>query len=448
MTREVGPEVAALEETLEEARKVADAVLYEGYVLYPYRASAHKNQLRWQFGVLAPPAYAEERSAARTECLLEPGGGELTVWVRFLQVVRRAVEEATGDGFRAVPGLEVDGRPLLPWDEARAVEVTARVPVATLLPTGQVVPIDVPGGQEYQAVTDASGTVRARLVRTCWPLRGEIRVSAQPLPGPYEALRLRVEVENRTDTPDVPGRDEALRHALLAQHTLLAVTDGVFLSLLDPPEWAKPAAEACRNDGTWPVLVGPPERPRVVLSIPIILEDFPRVAPESPGDLYDATEIDEILTLRTMALTEEEKREARATDERAAQVIEQTDQLPPEVLERLHGAVRYLRQAGERPRTPWWDPGADRSVSPQTDSLVISGVRVARGSRVLLRPGRRRADAQDMFLAGRVAVVQGVFHDVDDIAYLAVTLEDDPAAELEIAQGRFRYYLPEEVEPL
>ncbi len=121
MTRGIGPETAALEAALEGARKVADAVLYEGYVLYPYRASARKNQLRWQFGVLAPPAYAEERSATRTECLLEPGGGELAVWVRFLQVVRRAVEEATGDGFRPVPELEVDGLPLLSWDEARAV---------------------------------------------------------------------------------------------------------------------------------------------------------------------------------------------------------------------------------------------------------------------------------------------------------------------------------------
>ncbi len=76
----------------------------------------------------------------------------------------------------------------------------------------------------------------------------------------------------------------------------------------------------------------------------IILEDHPAIAPESPGALYDATEIDEILALRTAALTDEEKREARGTDDRAAAVIDLADTMPPEVLERLHGAVRSLRE--------------------------------------------------------------------------------------------------------
>jgi hypothetical protein len=96
---------------------------------------------------------------------------------------------------------------------------------------------------------------------------------------------------------------------------------------------------------------------------------------------------------------------------------------------------------------PWWDPGADASVSPGTDSVVVAGHKVARGSRVILRPGMRRADAQDMFLAGRAALVEAVLLDVDDTAYLAVTLEDDPAADLQAAHGRFRYFSPDEVEP-
>ena len=77
----------------------------------------------------------------------------------------------------------------------------------------------------------------------------------------------------------------------------------------------------------------------------LFLYDYPQIAPESPGDLYDATEIDEILTLRTMTLTDEEKREARATDPRAAAIIDRVDDMPPEILDRLHGAVRYLRAA-------------------------------------------------------------------------------------------------------
>jgi hypothetical protein len=174
------------------------------------------------------------------------------------------------------------------------------------------------------------------------------------------------------------------------------------------------------------------------------------VAPESPGELYDATEIDEILSLRTLALTDDEKREARGTDPRAAAVIDRVDQMPPEVLDRLHGTIRYLRDvtgAGPEPtETPWWDPGGDPSVSPETDGVVIAGVRVARGSQVRLRPRLHGTDAQDLFLVGRTATVEAVLFDVDDGTHLAVTVDDDPGADLQRAEGRFLYFRPEEVE--
>jgi hypothetical protein len=188
----------------------------------------------------------------------------------------------------------------------------------------------------------------------------------------------------------------------------------------------------------------------VVLSSPIILGDYPQIAPESPGDLYDATEIDEILTLRTMVLTDAEKAEARATDPRAAALIDRVDSLPPEHLDRLHGALRYLRQVtGEPESTPWWDPGNDASVSPETDALLINGVRVARGSRVRLRPGGRRTDAQDLFLRGRTATVEAVFFDVDGQQHLGVTPDDDEElAEIQRWHGRYLYFAPDEVEPI
>lgn len=247
---------------------------------------------------------------------------------------------------------------------------------------------------------------------------------------------------------------------------MYALDPGRFLSMTDPPEWAAPLVSACRNVGTWPVLAGTDS---VVLSSPIILGDYPLIAPESPGDLYDATEIDEILTLRTMALTDAEKAEARATDPRAAAVIDQVDGLPPEHLERLHGALRYLsRVTGEPtdsppmfatpglepppvmvPDGPWWDPGADSSVSPESDAIVINGVRVSRGSHVRLRPGARRTDAQDLFLRGRTATVEAVFHDVDGQQHLGVTLDDDEElAEVQRWHGRYLYFAPDEVEPV
>ena len=292
--------------------------------------------------------------------------------------------------------------------------------------------------------------------------------------GPYRALRLTATVTNRTASAGAgTSRDEAMTGALIAAHVLIGVPGGRFVSMTDPPEWARPEVEACRNDGTWPVLAGPEECRDLMLSSPVILYDHPQIAAESAGDLFDATEIDEILTLRTMALTDAEKREARATDRRAADLLDRLDDLPPEMLERMHGAIRYLRSApagaglpaGEppaeepllvwpppritdRPEVPWWDPGADASVSPETDHVVVDGVRVARGSRVLMRPGVRRADAQDIFLAGREAVVEAVLHDVDGLAHLALSVVDDPGADLRRDHGRFLYFAPDEVEPL
>ena len=198
--------------------------------------------------------------------------------------------------------------------------------------------------------------------------------------------------------------------------------------------------------------------------------------------MFDSTEIDEILTLRTLALTDAEKRAARATDSRVAEMMDRLDDLPPELMERLHGAIRYLRGrcppgrlaaardgrrhvaarpgvangAGaepdslitDRPQMPWWDPGSDSTVSPETDHVLVGGVRVARHSRVVMRPGTRRADAQDLFVAGREAIVEAVLHDVDGQVHLAVLPVDDPASDLQRQHGRFLYFAPHEVEPL
>jgi hypothetical protein len=455
----------------ELARKVANAILYEGYLLYPYRASAAKNQARWQFGVLMPRLWSEdgpdEPWATQTECLLEPDAGTtVRVLVRFLHVQAKTIEAVDIDAgtFIEVPSLMVDGSELIAWDEAAEQEVTVEAPLERLLEGELVVPFERAGGRRVEPVHTSAGKLAGRTVRQRWPVLGAVRLSATRVEGPYGLVRLRARLENASAWHEpTAGRDRALRRALVAAHSLLGVDRGVFLSLLDPPEWARPAATACQNLQTWPVLIGEEGRRDAMLSSPIILYDHPTIAPESPGDLFDSTEIDEILTLRTMALTEAEKREARATDARAAAIIDRVDSMPGELLERLHGAVRYLRGVeesgagddggGEPVSTapelvPWWDPGADRTVSPETDGVVVAGVMLAKGSRVRLRPGQRRADAQDMFLVERSATVEAVFLDVDGNRHLAVTLDEDPAADLQRWHGRYLYFSPDEVEPL
>ncbi|MFJ3235608.1 hypothetical protein [Streptomyces sp. NPDC086787] len=459
------------EARLARARQVADAVLFEGYVLYPYRASAAKNRLRWQFGVLVPPGWGaecEEHSFQHTELLMEPGAGAtLAVELRFLRARRRTVQRLLPDGgFETVPELRLPDRVLVPWDEGVEERVEAAVPVADLLAEDVTIPVERPAGEETEPVLDETGRTVGRVVRRHEELTGVLRLSACELEGPYRVMRLTAVTENTSTWVPPAGhaadRDAALPRSPVAAHLLMALSQGSFLSLTDPPEWAKTATRACRNLHTWPVLAGEPGRADVVLSSPIILEDHPAIAPESPGALYDATEIDEILALRTAALTDEEKREARGTDERAAAVIDLADSMPAEVLERLHGAVRGLREVTRpepgaafpdehgvpRPDTPWWDPAADAGFDPAHDRVTVDGRAVGAGTRVVLNPGLRRTDAQDLFLRGRSATVEAVLHDVDGVVHLAVTVDGDPGADLRRQQGRYLYFQPDELTPL
>ena len=441
------------------ARSVADAVLYEGYVLYPYRASAAKNQLRWQFGVLVPPAVSaadpSERSWCRTECIVDPGqDARLTVRVRFLHVQHRSVEALAPDGesFLPVEALEVDGIRWMEWDEAVEREIDLEPVAAPPAWTGprRRSRSGSPEARRSRLSWTRAVCSRGRVVRVREALEGEVRVHGSWADGPGAYVKVAVSVGNTTGCAAPGGvRDHVTRRSLVAVHTLLAVDDGAFVSLLDPPPAAAEAADGCTSVGTYPVLVGDGSADDVVLSSPIILYDHPAVAPESQGDMCDATEIDEILALRVLTLTDEEKAEARGTDARAAAIVDRWEDMPPEVWERLHGTVRSIGPAvTARPEpepVPWWEPAVDAEVDPWSDALRIGDVDVAKGTRVRLRPSRR-ADAHDMFVAGMDATVAGVFHDVDGELHVAVTVDDDPASTELDWQGRYLFFHPDEIE--
>jgi hypothetical protein len=271
----------------ERIRRVADAILYEGYILYPYRPSSAKNRQRWTFGVLYPPAYAAaqrgaDRAAFHCQCLID-GAGEVGGVLRFLQIETRGG-----------------------WQEGIAREVPLR---------------------ETAFAFDADRRVE-----------GRIRIALEDLAS--GARRLAVEVENTTPFDGGDDREAALPYSLVSAHLILGVDGGFFVSLLDPPPALAPAAAACRNEGVFPVLAGERGSHEAMLVSPIILYDWPELAPESPGDLFDATEIDEILSLRILTLTDDEKREAAEGEGRARQVIERTAALTPDELRNLHGAIR------------------------------------------------------------------------------------------------------------
>jgi len=410
--------------SVEAARAVADAVLYEGYLLYPYRASAAKNRSRWQFGVLGPPAavspaFAEDpRMAMR--CLLPAAvrPGSVTVHLRFLQLQAREVLDAD---CRPVATLRVGDETVLAWDEAVEHELTFGVSLAV---HKSDLPVFIPGGADEEPLGDDGLIVRRR-----WPLTARVRVLVEP---DGDLTRLTVAVTN--EHPDaVTSKDEAIRHSLLGAHLLLEAHGATFVSMQDPPPFAADAAARCPQERCWPVLAG---SETLLLGAPIILYDNPAVAAQSPGALFDATEIDEILTLRVMTMTDEEKAEARATDPRARAIVDRCDALTPGELQQLHGT--------RLDDTPWWDPATDE---PGPDSVLINGVRVGKGSRVRVHPNRR-ADAQDLFFAGQVARVTAVVSDVDGGTHVALVLVDDPAADLHDWYGRYFYFAPDELEPL
>jgi hypothetical protein len=433
--------------TLTAARQVADAVLYEGYLLYPYRASSSKNQVRWQFGVLGPEGAEEagvgEPRSMAAEVVLEGGtGATVDVHLRFLHVQSRVVERSTGGGWEPVEELVVGGTRWIPYHEAVPRELTLR---AAAVDRGSRHEVLLPGGREVEELLE-DGVVVGRLVRTRWELTGTVTLTPRPGQDPRLVV-LRMAVANTTGLGSDDGwspRDVAARYSFVGTHLLLTAAGCRFVSLLDGPDWADADTRSCEQHRCWPVLVAADDGSDAVLVAPIILGDHPTVAPESAGDLFDATEIDEILTLRVMTMTEQEKAEARGTDPRAAAILARCDGMSDAGLERLHGA---RRDPSPEDDVPWWDAGQDARAQPELDAVEVAGVPVRKGSRVLLRPSRR-ADAQDIFLAGLSAVVAKVYFDVDGGTHVAVVLEDDPAADLYGSTGRYYYFGPEEIEPL
>jgi len=347
---------------LKLAEQIADAVLYEGHILYPYRPSAVKNRQRWTFGGVYPQAYSlaqrgNDAWSQQTQCLIQGSAGtHLTVRLRCLHLQQRSVgvldtplaelPQDVEPAFHLVPSLRVGERVMQTWQEAVEREVLlSDLSLDDLCTQTQRHPFSFPAGRQLEAVRESNGSVVGVIVRHQKAIAGSVELTAeQAAAGLY---KLTVRTLNLTPFADSADREQAVLQAFISTHTLLSVQSGEFVSLLEPPPSLAALAATCNNVGTWPVLVGTDGERTLMLSSPIILYDYPQIAPESAGDLFDGTEIDEILTLRILTLTEEEKQEARASDERARALLDRTETLTPEMLMKLHGALRGLRPVSE-----------------------------------------------------------------------------------------------------
>jgi hypothetical protein len=337
---------------VDAVKKIAEAVLYEGYILWPYRRSSTKNQQRWTFGGVYPRAYSEARGEddpwiVQTQCLvLGDEESVIEVKVRFLHVVERRIARKNAEGtLEFVDELRVGGERYLSWDEATEREVAVgRLKLSELLGSSRQVEIDIPGGSQEEPLAEPTGEVVGAQVRSWRRLCGTVEVGAEPL---REGLfRVTVRIINATPW-EGEDRETTLKQTFVSTHAVLEVVGGEFVSLMDPPEEFREAAQGCENIKMWPVLVGEEGDRNMMLSAPIILYDYPQIAPESPGDLFDGTEIDQLLVFNILNLTDEEKEEMRASDPRAREILERTESLSPEELMNLHGAIREFRMLRE-----------------------------------------------------------------------------------------------------
>lgn len=457
---------------MKQVREIASAILYEGYLLYPYRHSAIKNRQRWTFGVVYPRAYSEASGGIepwnmRTECLVTGQvGASLDISVRFLHLLTRSVTQPVPAGAQAGHASEdAHGHFLLagqlayePWEEGieREVKVT-RLPLRELLASPRRVKIAFSSGRLVEHEADAREPEIAREQRS---LAGVVVIAAERVPGSYETdlYRLSVQIENTTPVTGVEQerRDAILLQSFISTHTILRVYEGSFVSLLDTPAEFQEAAQACQNRRTWPVLVGEKGEQDTMLSSPIILYDYPQIAPESPGALFDGTEIDEILALRILTLSDEEKEELRRGDERVRAMLEWIEALSPEQFLQLHGTIRDLRLVDdEQPCAPQSQCAGGEQAYPGEDypppaSVRIGGKEARVGDKVRLHP-KARADAFDLLLADKIARIEAIQQDFENRLYLVVTIDDDPGREQwdeRVLPGHRFFFFPEEVELL
>lgn len=412
---------------------IANAVLFEGYMLYPYRPSSMKNRQRWNFGTLYPRVFAEaqrppERWSFAAQILVETTETtRLAACVRFLQLVSPAKEdgESWEDGFarsRAFDGMTMS-------ELLNGIEHVFDLSCVSLE--------DVPNAPE-------AFCERPRI--------GRLALSTEKLrDGLY---RLHASFSNNSPVTRMNAVYREMQDAAFTSaHLLLGLEDGAFVSLLEPPAELDAEAKACAQDGVFPVLAGEPgDRSRVLCS-PIILYDYPQVAPESAGDFFDATEMDEMLALRVMTLTDKEKSEMRRGDPHARALLDRTETLPTEHLLKVHGAVRGLRRvtesAQEEIRDASLDPWDPFTEHPPLESVQVFGIEVRKGDRVRLWP-QKKADILDMAMEGKVAVIEAIEQELEGKVHFAVVLEDDPGMDMGLLRqaGHRFFYSPEEIEPL
>jgi hydrogenase maturation protease len=397
---------------------LANAVLYEGHILYPYRASAKKNRRRFTLGRVYPEACDIAENGVKpclmqTQCLVEaPPSATLAVTVRFLHPMERDIGALAAplrklpapdnpDFFHVVPELEIEGTHYPSRQEA--VERAIRTPALTLSALRdelRKIPFSLVACRSIEPILDHRQHIAGVIVRKQEAIAGRVELKAEPVNA--SVFKITVRIVNQTPVPSslLHDPDEIVMRTLASTHTILRVENGEFISLIDPPPTYARAAEVCRNIGAWPILVGEEQKNEhdTMVSSPITLYDYPKITPESPDDLFDPVGI---------------------------------------------GGEKRGMGGEEVLDEPLFNPAM------RLETVSINGVSLRKGDMVRVRP-KSRADAMNPALAGKIAMIESIGQDAENKTHLALVLEDVPGREPGLLRqpGHRFLYGTDEVEPL
>jgi hypothetical protein len=378
--------------------RLVDSLLYEGYALYPYTPGSAKNATPTPFGIVYPPAYAERHPTtfdrARMEGVVEARQDTtISGTVRFLQVA--------GDRHE---GAE------------REIELPS-TPVADLL-AGAGEPVEF----RFEGERAISGRARLR---------------AEAVDGDG-LVRVKLCVHNSTvieaGEAESMERGEALRSSLLSTHVIAEVEGGCFVSPLERDGEVGAAVGGCESENTWPVLAG--ETDETLLGAPIVLPDHPRLAPESLGNLFDNTEIEEALLLHVKTLSDAEREAIAAQDPAVKEMLERADRATAEDITALHGRLEL------HDPDPNGEPG---HPNPGEERVSIGGRTFCKGGKVVLCPGTER-DVYDKMLDGRMATIERIYYDYEGAIHIAVTVDGSAEQELYRETGRYLFFKADELQ--
>ena len=441
--------------------QIVNAVLYEGYILYPYRPSSSKNQReRFTFGRVYPADYSAaqgglEPCMMQAQVLATPATGEpttLNISVRFLHPMRREIgalaspiEQWTDDkqpAFNVVPKLEVDGQLFQSWHEAVEREIVIpSLAINANEAQRREVRFEFPASRTVEPIRNQQGQIPAVVVREQCAVSGTVEVETEPAPN---CIKVTVRVRNQTpmNTADMTHQNSIIERTFASAHIALCLEEGKFVSLLEPGEKFHHAAEACRNIGVWPVLVGDEKSSdrRTMLASPIILYDWPKIAPESAGTLSSTEpKSTKFSTCAFLTMTDEEKREMRNVDAAARQLLQRAENLDAQDFLKMHGTLRGVRPLEEQ----------IFGTNQRLNGINIGGVHLKPGDRVRIRP-KSRADIMDIALDGKIGIIEALEEDAEARVHLALVVQDDPGKDLGMLRqpGHRFFYTADEVEPV